>query len=184
VGWGLFVRNDGTRPTNTQVIEAAIRNAHESVVMANAYFIPDEEQEKMMEAKLLEGVDFITYTNSRKSTRHSNVVRLMEGAIRRLLAARMPLMQRIRGEVHAKAKSVDHRVMAVTSNNLDGRSRDLDTQNGIFMDSPELAGEFNDDLKRQVVAGEYELIEHPTVPGSGPISWCARLLLSPLKGMF
>lgn len=185
VKWGLFVRNRGGKPTLTRTIEAAIAGAKKSVMLANAYFIPEPRLEKVLAQKLAEEVQIAAFTNSFQSTHHTNVVRLMETAVDTLMPAGLALFLRKEGELHAKTTKVDGRVLIVGAANLDGRSEHSDTQNGLVLDSRELAGQFDTEVSNQLVRGEYNHIDG-RIPGFRPMDRCMRLLLGlgPIRKAF
>ena len=157
VGWGAFARNGGRRATATRLIEAVLASAKERVVIANAYFIPSKRVRRLLHDLLASGVQVEVYSNSATSTPHTNVIPLMRRAALRLRRAGMSLFTRLRGELHAKAATADGRFLAIGSTNLDPRSEKFDSQNGVVLDSPELARQFETVIGEQVLRRHYQL---------------------------
>ncbi len=75
--------------------------------------------------------------------------------------------------LHAKAFIFDRRVLFVTSFNLDPRSASLNTEMGLLIDMPELAGPFAESLEKTLSADAYRV---EFVPGPGPCKECGSLV--------
>ena len=61
------------------------------------------------------------------------------------------------GRLHAKLAVVDNRFLFIGSMNMDGRSARWNTEVGLVIDSPELAGEVASLLKRERLPSSYKL---------------------------
>ncbi|MEO5624332.1 MAG: phospholipase D family protein [Dokdonella sp.] len=133
-----------------QVLDAAKGQA----LLISPYFIPGESGAKVLEAMSKRGVQIKVLTNSLAATDepevHSGYTRYRLG----LLQAGVDLyeLRPIPGHasdkghgrsgglsLHAKAMVVDHAHVFVGSMNFDPRSRWLNTEMGVIVDSPELA---------------------------------------------
>ena len=61
------------------------------------------------------------------------------------------------GRLHANLAVVDNRFLSIGSMNMDGRSARWNTEVGLVIDSPELAGEVASVLKRERLPSSYKL---------------------------
>jgi putative cardiolipin synthase len=135
-------------------IKQVLDDARQQALMVSPYFIPGESGTHFLEALAQRGVDIKVLTNSLAATDepevHAGYVRYR----RRLLDAGVDLYefkpiggqtdQRAYGtssgvSLHAKTMVVDHHEVFVGSMNFDPRSRALNTEMGVIVDSPDLA---------------------------------------------
>ncbi|MGZ5269812.1 MAG: phospholipase D-like domain-containing protein [Ramlibacter sp.] len=72
--------------------------------------------------------------------------------------------------LHAKTFVVDRQRVFVGSYNLDPRSARLNTEMGVVMDSPELAGQLADTFNAYIAQDAYEL----RLDGGGAVTWIER----------
>ena len=90
------------------------------------------------------------------------------------------------GRLHAKVAIIDHRKLFIGSMNLDERSERLNTELGLFIDSPELVNQF--EARSALLDGAYRLELAPDrdsirwVEGSGPSRLYWRLSPKPAGG--
>jgi len=135
-------------------VRSVLETAATQALLVSPYFIPGRDGEKLLEAMRTRGVDVRVLTNSLAATDepevHAGYARyrepMLEAGIR--LYEFRPVEghsdQHARGRssgvsLHAKAMVVDHREVFVGSMNFDPRSRYLNTEMGVIVDSPALA---------------------------------------------
>jgi putative cardiolipin synthase len=136
-------------------LKSLIESAQSEVVMISPYFVPGDSGTDFLVALVARGVSTRMLTNSLASTdepaAHSGYARYR----RRLLAGGVQLHELLpaRGEkqpttargassgvsLHAKAVIVDGRHVFIGSLNMDQRSRVLNTEMGVIVDSAQLA---------------------------------------------
>ncbi len=192
-----YVRNRGakySKGTNPELIgNAATESLHigisvaqQSLLIGNAYFIPDVRFRKALSERLGAGVSVQVYTNSIKSSRspkEKGVIYLMYGAVQNLIHKGMQLfMKQSYGEFHGKFMIVDHRVVEIGSTNLDPRSEFWDVNNGFVFDSPELAAQLEEVVENHKSKTPYERLTD--MSGIKTVERCIRFLLSPIEGYF
>lgn len=139
-------------------LTAALDTAENSMRIVSPYFVPGREGSDRLvsHAERLESVSVLT-----NSLAANDVVAVHGGYARyrkRLLKGGVDLWElkptltegvehctitSSRASLHAKAASVDDNGVFVGSYNLDPRSTSLNTEQGIFVQSAELAGDFN-----------------------------------------
>ena len=156
--------------TVTDRVLELISGAKEDVVLISPYFVPGERGLEMMKAARERGVHQLVITNSLASTDapvvHGGYIRyrlamLQDGVeIRELSPSFVRKRQRLGrfgssfGALHAKLAIVDQRRFFMGSMNLDERSAFENTELGLIVDSPELAGEL---LERNDPRSSYTL---------------------------
>ena len=130
----------------------------EELLIASAYFIPDERFLKTLAALVEEGVRVVVLTNSLASTNHTMVNSGYAPWRRKLLAAGIELYE-YRGEpairegivasgldggritLHTKTFVIDRDTVYIGSLNIDPRSMHINTEMGLLIEDPQLAGE-------------------------------------------
>ncbi len=132
-----------------------LESAQQQILIVSPYLIPGNQFEALLEASLRRGVDIQALTNSLAANDepevHAGYARyrrpLLVGGAKlyefRPLGGGNPGGERGRSSgvsLHAKAMVVDHRDVFIGSMNFDPRSRDLNTEMGVIVDSPGLAG--------------------------------------------
>ncbi|HET9484427.1 MAG TPA: phospholipase D family protein [Xanthomonadales bacterium] len=136
-------------------IVAAIESAQQSLVLISPYFVPGVRGCEIIEALRARGVAVKVLTNSLAATDVPAVHAGYERYRRRLLRAGVQIWE-LRAEpgqarrhafgssssasLHAKAFTVDGRLAFVGSMNMDPRSAFLNTELGVLVESPGLAG--------------------------------------------
>ena len=123
--------------------------------MVSAYFVPGKEGVKFIRSLTERGLAVTIVTNSLASTDvalvHAGYARyreeLLDAGVEliemkpKLAENRKKLTGSSRASLHAKTYVIDDRIIFVGSLNLDPRSLQLNTENGVIYHSPEL-GEF------------------------------------------
>jgi len=136
-------------------IRHLLESARQQILIVSPYLIPGDEIEALLEASLRRGVDIQALTNSLAANDEPEVHAGYARYRRPLLVAGAKLYEfrplggsdaggkrgRSSGvSLHAKAMVIDHRDVFIGSMNFDPRSRDLNTEMGVIVDSPGLAG--------------------------------------------
>lgn len=140
-------------------IRPIIERAQSEVIIASPYFIPGDEGIAWLQARVADGIEVKLLTNSLSTTDVMAVhagyrryrpailsagIKLFElkaTARTRFIGTRRVLQGESRVTLHAKYIVVDRRWVYTGSANLDPRSRRLNTEIGVTIDSPELAEE-------------------------------------------
>jgi len=134
-----------------------MRSARSEVVITSPYLIPGERGMEMFKTLRQRGVKFKVLTNSLAATDEPLVhlgyrkyreamlrlgVDLYElSPVRVKRASRLGMFASSQGRLHAKTAVVDRRRIFIGSMNFDPRSDKLNTEMGVFIDSPTLARE-------------------------------------------
>jgi putative cardiolipin synthase len=135
-------------------IRVVLDAARQQALLVSPYFIPGDDGAKVLEALAGRRVDIKVLTNSLAATDEPEVHAGYARYRLRLLRAGVELYEfrpiggrnaknalgRSSGvSLHAKAMVVDHREVFIGSMNFDPRSRYLNTEMGVIVDSPTLA---------------------------------------------
>lgn len=135
-------------------IRRLLESARQQILIVSPYLIPGDDIEAVLEASLRRGVDIQALTNSLAANDEPEVHAGYARYRRPLLVAGARLYEfrplgsgdaggergRSSGvSLHAKAMVIDHRYVFIGSMNFDPRSRDLNTEMGVIVDSPGLA---------------------------------------------
>jgi phosphatidylserine/phosphatidylglycerophosphate/cardiolipin synthase-like enzyme len=155
-----------------------LRAAHDEVLVASPYVVPDEVSQAAMKASLLNKVHWQLITNSLSTTDEPLVhagyaqhrtallqmgVQLFElmphaaGAAAQSRDSTAPRGSASMGRLHAKLAVVDRRWLFIGSMNLDRRSARHNTEAGLVIDSPALAAEAAQLLQRERLPESYRL---------------------------
>ena len=139
-------------------LEGMSRTYREDLVVASAYFIPNDELLANIQALTDRGVRVRVITNSLASTNHTMVNSGYTPWRRRLLEAGVELFE-YRGDIpdtsgivvpgidshqvtlHTKAFVIDNETVYIGSLNMDPRSMHINTEMGLLIKDPGLAGE-------------------------------------------
>ena len=145
---------DGARSHIVRQIGRTLDGAREQALLISPYFIPGDDGEALLEAMAARGVRIKVLTNSLAANDEPAVHAGYVGYRLPMLRAGVDLYEfrPINGEeaesahgtssgvsLHAKAMVVDHRHVFIGSMNFDPRSRYLNTEMGVIVDSPDLA---------------------------------------------
>jgi putative cardiolipin synthase len=137
-----------------QPIQRMLESAQQQILVISPYFIPGEEVEKVLEAAAKRGVKIEALTNSLAANDEPEVHAGYAHYRRPLLIAGAKLYEfrpiggknaeRAYGRssgvsLHAKTMVIDHHQVFIGSMNFDPRSRDLNTEMGVIVESPGLA---------------------------------------------
>jgi cardiolipin synthase C len=162
----------------TAMLEAATRE----VVIVTPYLVPGCAAVEQLQRLRARGVEIVIVTNSLASTNHAYV----HGVYRRyrhgMIDAGVRLFEfmpepphvlaagRNRQTLHTKIVLVDRRNVLVTSLNLNARSMFLDTELGVFIESPALAARLAEAIAADLPGNAYSL----TLDAEGRLAWIAR----------
>jgi putative cardiolipin synthase len=136
-------------------VKQLIDGAQSEVLVTSPYFVPSKDDDAEFVGLARRGVHFQVLTHSLASTDEPAVHQAYAGHRRSLLAGGVQLFE-LKPEpeikqsarelgassgisLHAKSVVVDHRYVFVGSMNMDQRSKSLNTEMGLIVDSPALA---------------------------------------------
>ena len=163
------------------------KNAKEEILIVNAYLIPSDRMLERARKVVQKGVKLRLITNS-LSSQDVPAVNSHYGPYRkRLLEAGIDLYELrhdaavkstvdtspvVSGFVglHAKASTVDRKLAFIGSYNLDPRSRNINTEMGVVIDSPELAEELAQKIE---ILMQPENSWHVQLDDKGNVIWVA-----------
>ena len=173
-------------------IRPLLESARQQLLLVSPYFIPGEEGEALLEGLSRHGVDVKALTNSLAANDEPEVHAGYAHYRRPLLLAGVELYEfrplggvpagRAHGRssgvsLHAKTMVVDHRNVFIGSMNFDPRSRDLNTEMGVIVDSPGLAGAVERFFARATAPeNAFHVVLDPTSsapPKDRPLRWIA-----------
>jgi cardiolipin synthase C len=156
------------------LVDHAIRQARQELVVVSPYLIPGPAGLAGIRALRARGVQVTILTNSLAATdepivhlgyRKYRAALLREGVALYEWSAAGGTRELFTGgtllRLHAKAAIVDRDLVFLGSMNFDPRSRDLNTEFGLFIRSPVLAGELHALLQRLIKQGAYRLLLQP-----------------------
>ena len=137
-------------------LREAVRGAHEELMFISPYFVPRKSGIEGFRELMDQGLRVRVITNSLASTNHSVVHSGYAPSRKPLLRMGVELYEvrpdshvrgtgragnaAAEGSLHTKAFVVDRQKLFVGSFNLDPRSAKLNTELGVIIESPELAG--------------------------------------------
>ncbi len=147
--------DDAIAGTVTEHVLSLLATAKSDVIMASPYFVPGERGMENIRKARAQGVHLLVITNSLAATdelaaqlgyiRYRRQMLEAGVDIRELSPTLVTKRRRFgpfgfsRGALHTKMAVVDRRWMFIGSMNLDRRSAYRNTEDGIIIDSPELA---------------------------------------------
>ena len=162
-----------------------IRSARTEVVVTSPYLIPGERGMALFAQSRAKGVKFKLLTNSLAATDEPLVhvgyrkyrrgmlklgIDLYElSPIRVKRASRLGLFATSQGRLHAKTAVVDRSRVFIGSMNFDPRSDKLNTEMGLFIDSPQLAREVLRLMDLDKLQASYRVVLNP----DGGLRWLA-----------
>lgn len=166
-----------------QALADAVRGAEREVVLISPYFVPGNEGVAFLGEVRASGTRVVVVTNSLASTNHVAVHSGYAPYRKRLLEAGVELYEVrvdalvVRGEVaagstqrltlHTKAAILDRETLFVGSLNLDPRSIDLNSEMGLFLDSPQFADAQADRLDADLRLYTYRVV----LDDKGRLEW-------------
>ena len=155
---------DGEQAILVAEFARRLRAATDQVIIVTPYYVPQKEGAALIEELLDNGVQVIIVTNSLASTNHVPVHSGYARYRKRLLQAGAEFYE-IRADstieendwgntpasktLHSKATVIDSQTIFIGSLNFDPRSVYINTEMGLFVDSPEVGGNFT----RQLLEG-------------------------------
>jgi putative cardiolipin synthase len=158
-----------------------IETAQDEVIVLTPYFVPGRDGVEFFRDVRARGVRVAIITNSLASTNHVAVhsgyvpyrKALLEGGVE-LYELKVDAAEESadtgepdRLTLHTKAVVVDRRVLFVGSLNLDPRSIDINSEMGIFLDTPQAAGDFAELVDGDLPRFTYRLV----LDEAGSIAW-------------
>ena len=154
------------------VVEALLQ-AQEEVILFTPYFIPREGGIELLRSLTERGVRVVVVTNSLATNNHTPVHSAYASYRKDLLRAGVELWEARANAVkstaanasneiekltlHTKGIIIDRRWLFVGSLNLDPRSIDINTEMGVFIDSPQMASQMIADGRVNIPAMAYRL---------------------------
>jgi putative cardiolipin synthase len=147
-------------------LEKVMGEAASELLIVSSYFVPGESGTRSLTTAASRGIQVKVLTNSLAATDivavHVGYARyrreLLKGGVElyemkrrsddEAGQKRISLMGSSRATLHTKAMMVDGRWAFVGSMNLDPRSANLNTEMGVLVDSPELAGQLREQFER------------------------------------
>lgn len=158
-------------------LQQMVSGADDELIVISPYFVPQQQGVDFFAALVRKGVRVIIISNSLASTNHVSVHAVYARYRKPLLRQGVELYElRPRLEsmsagtkltLHSKVATVDRRGMFVGSFNLDPRSLYLNTEMGIAVDSPELAGQMAASILASLPDSAYRLRLSPR----GKLQW-------------
>jgi len=165
----------------------SVDQAVSDVLVITPYFIPGKNGVEYWRKITSKGVRVVVITNSLATNNHVPVHSAYARYRHDLIAAGVELYEmRVDAAqvpeddetsaydsltLHTKAAFMDHRYTLVGSLNLDPRSIDINTEFGVFIDNPEMAGELTERVLDQVASIAYRVTEND----KGRLRWTALI---------
>ncbi len=183
------------RPLVAEALAAYSRDSEKEILVESAYFVPVNVTFENMHERIDHGVQVCILTNSMASTNqmpaHAGYARhrkrLLETGVvlhelRPYRLSALPADSKKRGPrtvLHTKAVVFDRERVFVGTFNLDPRSADLNTEVGLLVENPKLAGEVAAFMERgmktdqswRLSLGHPEAVQKNGNP-RGPVCWC------------
>ncbi len=166
-----------------QLLVEAFDDAAREVVLISPYFVPRLSGIRRFRELRNRSVDVMVLTNSLASNNqiyaHGGYapvrkallkmgVRLYElRADALVVGGKHMKMNATRATLHTKAFAIDRKQLFIGSFNFDPRSANINTEMGVFIDSPQLAEAFVNGAKRHIPRQSYEVL----LADSGALRW-------------
>jgi putative cardiolipin synthase len=147
-------------------IRQVLIDAESEIIIFTPYFIPGKDGIELIRKLQEKGIRITILTNSLATNNHTSVHSAYSGYRRRLLDAGVELWearadaakittpdgqsQLDKLTLHTKGILIDRKRLFVGSLNLDPRSIDINTEMGLLIDSPELAGTLTEIARERV----------------------------------
>jgi cardiolipin synthase C len=163
-------------------LSAMLEEAEREVVLVTPYLVPGCTTVAQFRRLRARGVEIVIVTNSLASTNHAYVHggyaryrrEMVEAGVRLYeVMAEPPHIAETGGSrqtLHTKIVLVDRAHVLVTSMNLDPRSLFLNTELGVFVDSPELAEDLAQTIAEDLPGNAYAL----RIDADGRLAWIGR----------
>ena len=173
--------------TVTAKVIDAIRRAQEEALISSPYFVPGTAALDELRTTRQRGVAITLVTNSMAANDEPFVSAAYGRYRKRMLEAGIQIYEispgvlrkearldeplgKTTGRLHAKALVIDRRTTFVGSMNFDFRSSRVNTELGLFVDSPELASDVTDLVSTLRSIGTYRMRLSPV---DGHVQWTA-----------
>jgi putative cardiolipin synthase len=167
-------------------LRATLVGSHESLTVISPYFVPSKSTIDEAGRLTARGVGVRVITNSLASNNHAIVHSGYARTRKRMLRNGVQLWE-IRadtvtggaeragatdseGTLHTKGFIVDRKVLFLGSFNFDPRSAYINTELGVIIDSPKLAGWLEDRIDRYIPTVSYQTV----LDDRGRLRWIAR----------
>jgi putative cardiolipin synthase len=190
-----------TSPTNTAThllpeVRSVADQTTNDLVVVSPYFVPGEKGVEFFRSLRKRGIRVVILSNSlaandmiavhagyrryRKALLRAGVEMWeikpnsqIRGTIQEGQASSKRAGKPSRSALHAKSFIFDHQTLFIGSMNLDPRSAVINTEMGLLIEIPELAGPLADGLEGQLAQQAYRL---EFVPGPGPCKECGSIV--------
>jgi putative cardiolipin synthase len=179
--------------------EKMVARTQRKLIISSPYFIPEEEFVEQLTALVARGVRVVVLTNSLASNNHINAHTAYKGWRERLIEAGIELYEARADSsaigyyttpptqpgflgLHSKATVVDDTWCYVGSPNIDPRSMVLNTENGFFVESVDLAARVTALIERDI---EPQNAWRVLLDEKGELTWThdtATVTRQPAKG--
>ncbi|HEY1048484.1 MAG TPA: phospholipase D family protein [Prosthecobacter sp.] len=181
-----MLKTQRTASPVSQVVEQAIHRAKKEILIHEAYFIPQDAELEMLRAAVARGVRVRVLTNSLASIdgnpamsgiagRRADILRsgvalheLNENAPSR--STYIHLAQPTELSMHTKAVLVDDHLSFIGSYNMDPRSKFINTETGVVIDSPAVAARLRQYLEEDLQPSNSWRVERRPAPLGG-VRW-------------
>jgi putative cardiolipin synthase len=167
-------------------LRATLVGSQESLTVISPYFVPSKSTIDEAGRLTARGVDVRVVTNSLASNNHAIVhsgyartrKRMLKNGVElweirvdaRTVGAKRAGHTESEGTLHTKGFIVDRKVLFLGSFNFDPRSAYINTELGVIIDSPELAGGLEDRIDQLMPTVAYQTV----LDDRGRLRWIAR----------
>lgn len=181
-----------TENSISQKLLKFIDSAEHSILIETPYMLPTPRFEKAIKSAIDRGVHVRLLTNSLGSTDNLFTQAAYIGQKKRFVEMGIDLWE-LKGPhaLHAKTISIDGKRTFIGSFNLDARSDLKNTENGVLVDSEEVAAQYTMDLNDRLLISYHidsngkpdgELERYPMVKNSKILTtWIIKLIIPLLK---
>jgi len=158
----------------TTKLAAVVDQAQDELLIVSPYFVPLKSGEEYFQELIDRGLKVTVLTNSLAANNHGIVHSAYMGSRKALLKMGVDLWEvKVTAEVtgvdrggsgaalatlHTKAFVVDRQHLFVGSFNWDPRSVDINTELGVIINSPEMAGAATDDIEQVLHKRAYQVV--------------------------
>jgi putative cardiolipin synthase len=158
----------------TTPLRESLLSAKTEIIIISPYFVPRKSGVEAISDMQRKGVNVTVITNSLAANNQSSVhggyapsrkpllksgVRILEvRADADILGSELVAASGAKATLHTKAFVVDRREVFIGSFNFDPRSANINTELGVIIRSPELAGEIADAINERLAEQTYEVI--------------------------
>jgi putative cardiolipin synthase len=189
-GYGVYVQDlpdvyNGGPTRFYGELKQLVARTQEKLIISSPYFIPDEEFFEQLAGLVGRGVRVVVLTNSLASNNHIIAHTGYKRWRKRLIQAGIEVYESRADSgavehyttpptepgfmgLHSKAAVVDDKWSFVGSPNIDPRSMVLNTENGFFVESAELAARVTALIERDIQPGNAWRV---SLDGNGELQW-------------